>query len=149
MSTPSDPSLARPHRPVPIWVIAIVVLCATAFSLFSIAMVPSMLAVSSDVGDAQRQFLESQTTLNYVLAVATILGNLTGAVLLFLMKRQALYVFIGALVLALANTTYNIFVNNWLTAVGSTGLIVALAGWAVNVIIILYVWSLFRKQLLR
>ena len=141
--------MTRLRRPVPIWIIAVVVLCATAFSLFSIAMVPSMLTAAADTSVAQREFLESQTTLNYILAVVAILGNLSGAVLLFLMRRPALYVFVGALVLELVNTAYNIFVNNWLAAVGGTGLIVALVGWAVNIVIIVYVWFLFRKGVLR
>jgi hypothetical protein len=142
------PASERPPRPVLVWVIAVVVLAATAFSLFSIAMVPALLD-SAGTSDARREFLESQTTLNYAIAIAVILGNVTGAVLLFFLRRPALYVFIGALVLSLAEKAYSILVNDWLAAVGTSGLVVALAGWAVNLAIILYTWSLFRRHVLR
>ena len=144
----TDPA-ARRRRPAFIWVIAVIVLCATAFTLFSIAMIPSMLEDSPDLTDAQRQFLQSQGLVNYALAIATILGNITGCVLLILLRRAALYAFLVAAALALINTTYNIIANDWFAAVGTAGLIRPLLGWAVNIAILVYVWSLFRKGVLR
>lgn len=145
------PETGHPHpkRPVLIWVIALIVLTATVFSLYSLSRVPVLLAEAPNLDDSRRAFLESQTFFNYALALGTILGNLIGAVLLFLMRKISLYLFIAAAACSLVNTAYNIVTNDWLGAVGISGLVLDLAGWAINLAILIYVWSLGRRGVLR
>ena len=153
MSPDIDPAAlpaTRPpsRRPILVWIISIFCVLATGFSLFSLTLSHAM-ASDPDLNDRQREFFASQTALDYVLAAGTILANMVGAIILFFMRRAAFYFFAGSFAVSILHTLYNIAVNDWLGVVGTSGLVIAAIGWGVNLAIVLYVWSLFRKGALR
>jgi hypothetical protein len=144
-----DPAVSGKPRPRPVWVWIISIFCvfATAFSLFTLIHVLS--SPNAGMTDEQRQFFDSQTWVDDVIAFGTVLANMTGAILLFFLRRAALYFFLGSFVAALLHTIYNALMNNLLGVIGTSGLVIDLIGWSVNLAIVVYVWSLARKGLLR
>jgi len=97
----------------------------------------------------QRTYFESPTNSDYALMGVILILNLVAAILLFMLRRAALYVFVVSFAASLLLTIYNIACKNWLAGAGPTGIISAVFGWGVAIAIICYVWQLSRKGVLR
>lgn len=149
-TSPTQTRTRRSHaeRPALVWVISIFYCFGAAFSLFSLALIPFMLSGAIPINDTQRTYFESQSFVDYGLTAVITLCNLTGAILLFMLRRQAIYFFATAFLSALCFTGYQIVAKNWFGAVGGAGMVGAFFGWGINLAIIGYVWSLVRKDIL-
>ena len=99
--------------------------------------------------DAAESYFKSLTLFDHGLTLLTCAANLVGAVLLFLLRRQASSFFIAALGVGLSSTLYQIVAKNWLGAMPSGGLVGAFIGWGINVAIIVYSRRLVALSTLR
>jgi len=148
-AAPPGAPVPRAERPVMVWVISLFYFVCTPFSLLMLALIPLMLSGAFPIPEAQRDYFESQTWFDYALSGVALIVNLAAAILLFMLRRPALYFFVGTFVFGLLMVVYNIVAKNWLEAVGVPGLVGAFFGWGINIAIILYVWHLFKKGVLR
>lgn len=137
---------ARPRRPAWVWVISTFYLLSAGWTILSFGMI---LSGAVPMSPAQRQYFSSLTTFDYVLALGIAVLNLTGTVLLFLLRRQAFQVFLSAFIIGLLTTIYQVIAKNWLSAIGGPGLIGACIGWLISISIIMYVRALSRRGVLR
>ncbi len=147
MSTISN---ARPpaesKRPVLVWVISICYFLSAGWTLLSVALI---LSGAMPPNEAQKQYFQSLSAFDHGSTIVISGANLLGAVFLFLLKKQAFYLFSGAFTVGIALTVIQIFTKNWLGAIGIPGFIGALLGWGIIVAIILYSRSLITKGVLR
>jgi hypothetical protein len=141
-------ALPPARRPVLVWIISFFYFLCTPLSLLSLAMIP-MLSSLPHISDAQRDYFESQGFLDYALAIVNGVGNLTAAILLFMLRRAAFHTFAGMFVFGLFVLGYNVLFKNWVGAVGTSGVVGGLIGLGFSAAILFYVWHLFRKGVLR
>ena len=133
------------RRPLGVWVISLVLAWGAlwtpvAFALFQSGRIP--------LTPAQHAYYAGLTPLDFVFSCALELSNLAGAVMLFLLKRQALPIFVATLAFSLLQFLYQILAKHWLSAISGPGLAEVLAGWVVWALVILYVWRLRARGLL-
>jgi hypothetical protein len=147
MSTiPEPPPIPRPKPPVLVWVISI------CFIFAAVCTVGSLLLVHSGILPmlpAQKQYFDSQTSLDYALIYGLTLVNMVGAVLFILLRRSAYYLFLTAFIVGLISVAYQIVARNWLTAVGGPSLVGVVFGWALMIAIIFYARHLVKTRVLR
>ena len=134
---------SNPGRSYGVWIICIY----TLFSVIQISFVLVYGAIAAH--DSQRNFFESQGYLVYGLLAINILLKLTGATLLFMLRRPALYFFAASTALGLTMLGYNMVARHWLSVIEMRGLIIMGVEYGINIAILCYVWSLFRKGVLR
>jgi hypothetical protein len=115
---PPVPAESR-RRPIAVWIISIFYFITVPLTLLSLALIPLMLSGAFPINDAQRHYFTSLTIFDYTVTVLLIVLNLAGAILLFLLRRPAVYCFGGVFVLNVLNYLYEIFFKNWLGALGS------------------------------
>jgi hypothetical protein len=152
-------SSTAPRRPVMVWVISIFYFITTPLGILSIILMVILLPRLSSSGlpmaEPQRHYLQSMNVTDYILAAFGHAVRLTGAIYLFRLRRQALYYFIGVLVLTLLNYVYQILFKNWLGVIGSQPLgymsagIGIIFGLGIEIAIIWYVWHLKNTKVLR
>lgn len=133
------------RRPVWVWVIS----CFYAFSVFS--TVVSYAVVFSGffpTTQAQQQYFASLSFFDHALTAVVLLLNLSGAVALFRLKKQAPVFFSAAFALGLATVVYQWCAKDWFAAVGISGLIGAVIGWAISIAIIVYALRLRKEGVL-
>jgi hypothetical protein len=146
---PAYSGTGRPKRPVLVWIICLFYFICTPFSLLSLVFIHMLASGSLPMPEAQRHFFESQNAFDYGLTLLNFAIILTWAILLFLLKRQSLYVFLGALGFGIAMLIYNILAKDWLAAAGTVGLITLAVSWIFNLALLYYNWHLYRKGVLR
>lgn len=149
------PAPARRGRPVGVWIISIFYFVCTPFALISLALIPLMMNGTIPINDTQRNYFDSLTIIDHSIAGLTLICNLSGAVLLFMLRRQALYFFCAVFAINVLNYIYQICCKNWLAAMstgilGSTSAIISLmVALGINIAIVLYVWHLHSAKVLR
>ncbi|HUB65887.1 MAG TPA: DUF4339 domain-containing protein [Candidatus Methylacidiphilales bacterium] len=115
---PPTPS-ASPKRPIAVWIISIFYFITVPFTLLSLALIPLMLSGTIPITDVQRRYFESLNIFDYTVTFLLVVFNLAGALLLFLLRRPAVYCFGAVFVLNLLNYLYEILFKNWLGAIGN------------------------------
>lgn len=80
------------------------------------------------LNEAQKTYFENLSVVDYLITIGIGALGVTGAVSLFLMKRQAVKLFGIALVLNITATVWHLFKTNFAAAVGGSGLIGMLIG---------------------
>lgn len=147
MSTsPAQPPPLPTNRPALVWVISIFYFVSIGWGLFSIALVYSGFVPLTGV---QKAYFEAQTVFDCGSTALVTAANLIGAVLLFLLRKQALHFFVAAFSVGLILTFYQAVAKNWLGAIGAHGLVGSVIGSGINIAIILYTWRLVSKGVLR
>jgi hypothetical protein len=129
-------SLPPPQRPVLVWVI-----CLLAFAFLPIGLILLVLHV-----------VESQNYVDYSLQAIGYIVNLTWAIQLFRLRRQALLIYIGALALGLFTLLYGLLAEDLLATLeelGVLGFVVSVVAWTLNFALLYYIWRLSRKGVLR
>jgi hypothetical protein len=140
-----EPPLLPKRRPALVWVISIFY----AFSVVStIASYAIVFSAGFPVTAEQKQYFSSLTPIDHGLTALVLLVNLTGAVMLFLLKKQAPALFTLAFAIGLATVGYQCATRNWFGAVGIAGLIGAVIGWCINLAIITYALLLKKRGVL-
>ncbi len=142
------PDLPDPSgRPGWVWVIVIFYALGIVGTLISTIAV---LAGRPLGGQAASSYLSNLTTLDHVFSLIVASVSALGTIALFRMKRRALHFLLAVFLLSVANFGINVALRPAYRAmfdqVGYWGLI---AGWAINIAIVLYVWRLQTKGLLR
>jgi len=98
---------AFPHgsRPALVWVITIGVIVSFLCGSVSVSLI---VTGAIPVNEPVRAYYQSLTAADWALTVALGLANLSGAVALFLLRKQALYLFVGSLALNLLATIHTL-----------------------------------------
>lgn len=143
---PGQPPPLPINRPALVWVISIFYFVSAGWVLLSFALIFSGLIPLTDV---QKTYFQAQTVFDYGSTALIGGANLVGAVLLFLLRRQAFPFFLTAFSFGLIQTLYQIVTKNWLGAIGGPGLVGAVIGWGISIAIIVYTWRLVSKGVLR
>ena len=150
----SLPPLPKP-KPTLVWVISLFYFCCTPFTLLYIPLLHLLSSAAIPLPEAQRQYFQSQTVIDYSLVGLTAALNLAGSIFLFKLRRQALYFFGSVVVVTILNFIYQIAYKNWIAAMGSgsAGILSAVMGIifgvSINVAIFIYVWRLQAAKILR
>ena len=153
------PGLARaveaPYlgRPMWVWIISLYYFVFTPIGAIGIVAMPFLrsfiLSSSAHLPAGQRAYFESLNNSDYALMGVILLINLVAAILLFLLRRGALYAFAVSFAASILLTIYNIACKNWLAGAGSSGIVGSVFGWGISIAIICYVWQISRKGVLR
>lgn len=145
--------MSRPsnyRRPVLVWIISFFYFIKTAAVLLSLALIPLLFSGAIPINDTQRRYFESQSSVAYFVGFLPVLINLSGAILLFLLRRPALYCFGSSFILVVLNWGYQLSVKGWLAAAGNNvHLIPVFCGLILNLAILIYVRHLFASKILR
>ena len=134
------------RRPIGVWVISIYTVFGAAWILLGTALVYRGVVPLSD---PMRAYVASQNALDVGLMLVSVGLNVTGGILLFLLRRQAFGFMLGAFILGLAQVPYHIVHKHWLEAMGPGALVSAVLGEGVVVTVLLYVHWLRRHGVLR
>jgi hypothetical protein len=151
MSTPSNSAgvtqdKERVARPTLVWVIcAFYALGAVGMALSFVRLYTGGLPLTP----AQAHYFQSLSTFDVVASLTIQLIHVTAVVLLFLMRKQAAYLFPAGLVIGLVLTGFHAVTKGWVAAMGEAGLVGMLIGWGVGIAVCLYVWRLLRRHMLR
>ena len=140
------PPLIPTKRPTLVWVISIIYVVSAGWTILSFVLVFSG---AIPLNETQKAYFASQTIFDYGTTLLTGTANLVGAVLLFLLKKPAFYLFATAFCAGIAVTVYQIFAKKWLGAIGGPGLIGVVIGWGINIAIIVYSRRLISRGVLR
>jgi hypothetical protein len=140
-------------RPMWVWIISLYYFVFTPIGAIGVAAMPYLrsfiLSSSTHMSEGQRAYFESLNNSDYALMGIALVLNLAAAILLFMLRRAALYFFAASFAASILMTIYNITCKHWLAGAGASGLIGAVFGWGVNIAIIGYAWHLSRKGVLR
>ena len=126
-----------------------VILAFYAFSVFStFVSYALMLSESLPASETQKQYFASLSAVDLTLPLLVVGINFTAAVMLFRLMRQAPPLFTLAFVMGLIMVAYQCFTTNWVEVSGILGLVGGAIGWAINIAIIRYAWSLRNRRVL-
>ena len=101
------------------------------------------------LNDAQKEYFQAQSLIDYGSTICIGTANLVGAVLFLLLKKPAYYLFATAFGVVILLTIYQIFTKDWLNAIGGPGLIGAAIGWGLTMAVIIYAKRLINRNILR
>lgn len=133
------------NRPKLVWIISIFYILSAGWTILSFALIYSG---SIPINEVQKAYFESQNIFDIILTLAMGSLNILGAILLFLLRRQAFHCFLTAFSLGILMTVYHIMFKNWLGAIGGPGLVGAVIGWIIGISIILYSNKLIKNEIL-
>ncbi|MCW9059954.1 MAG: hypothetical protein OQL11_13890 [Gammaproteobacteria bacterium] len=133
-------------RPGWVWAISIFFGVSAGWTLLSFALIRSG-AVTLNA--AQIAYFDSLSPLDYIFSIGIGLANLLGAISLLLLRKIAFYLFASALVANLLMTLWHIAAKGWVAAIGDTGLVGAIIGLGLLVIVCVYSRRLLKRGVLR
>ena len=141
-----DPAvtITKRRRPGWVWVICIFFFVSAGWTVLSYAMI---LGGVVPLNDAQRQYFTSLSLFDYASTLVVAVLNLSGAVLLFMLRRQAYYLFVSAFALGLLLVIYQILARHWLSAI-MPGFVGVVIGWFISIRIITYARGLMKRGVL-
>jgi hypothetical protein len=142
----SDEQRVRHERPILVWLISAFFFLSAIWTLLSFYLI---LSGAIPLEPAQKAYFDRLTPLDYALTVATGLLNLAGAVMLFLLRKIALYLFLSAIGLTAVSTLWQAAAKGWVEALGGAGLVGALIGYVLLVVVCIYAWRLSKKGVLQ
>jgi len=145
-ATPQPASAATPKRPVWVWVITILYTFSFGFTLLSLWIV---LSGALPMTPANEEYFAGLGPLDYITSLGLGLLTLTGAALLFLMRKAAVLLFVASLALNLGLTLVHALTKNWAQAMGGSGLVGASVGWVILGAVTSYSWRLRQAGKLR
>ncbi|MCG8543818.1 MAG: hypothetical protein MJE12_06375 [Alphaproteobacteria bacterium] len=134
------------RRSIWIWLIAIFYVLSGVWTALSYYLI---LSGTLRVDSAQQAYLQSFTAFDYVATVGLGLLNLAAAVVLFLLRRTALYLFLVSLGLELLLLVWHAAAKGWVEAVGGSGMLGYFIGLALQIVVCLYVWRQVQNGTLR
>ncbi len=145
-TTPQELPPIPGRRPALVWVISIFYFLSAGWVLLSFSLIYSG---AIPLNEAQKAYFQSQTVFDHGSTIVIGASNLVGAILLFLLRKQAFHFFVAAFSVGLALTLYQIVAKNWLGAIGGPGLVGAVISWAISVAIIIYSKRLTARKILK
>ena len=135
MAPDEVPAPVSRRRPAGVWVISLFYVLSAVWTIVGLVLV---LGGTFPLPEAQKAYYASLSPVDYGFSLVLCLLTLAGAVMLFLLKRQAYALLLAAFVLGLGQIVYQIVAKNWLAAIGGPGLIGAFIGWGIGLAILLY-----------
>ena len=133
-------------RPTLVWIISIFYFISAGWTMLSFLM---LFTGAIPLNDAQREYFQAQSLIDYASTIIIGTANLVGAVLFLLLKKPAFHLFATAFSVGLLLTVYQIFTKDWLGAIGGPGLIGAAIGWSLNIAVIIYAKRLINRGVLK
>lgn len=106
-------------------------------------------AGSVQLDAAQVAYFDSLTALDYVITVGIGVANFLAAIALFLLRRIAFYLFASALVGNILLTFWHVATKGWVAALGGVGLVGAVTGLGLLVVVCIYSRRLLERGVLR
>ena len=101
------------------------------------------------LSEAQKAYLASLNGADYLLTIMAALLGVSAAVMLFLMRKAAYYLFCATLALNMAFTIWHIISRHWISVIGIAGLAGAAVGWLILFAICLYTARLAAQGTLK
>lgn len=142
----SEDPVSGTKRPGWVWVITILMLLSASWTLFSFYLIRTG---AIPLAPEQRAIFDSMSALDYGLSIATGLLNISGAILLFLMRKAAVPLFGTAFALGVVGNAWTYLVKGMAPVVGTSVVIGSLVGLAIAGTIFLYARSLRARGMLR
>jgi hypothetical protein len=142
-STKGETNMATKNgnkRPALVWLVSFYLLLSTAWALLLFYLAYSGVI---SLQTTQKQYFDNLTSLDLFLTVLLGLCNLTGAVLIFLLRKSAFYVLAAALILNIFITIWHTISKGYAEAMGGISWI--LIGLLIPLGICLYCWWLKTK----
>ncbi len=131
-------------RPILVWVIFMFFLVTVISTLFSFYLIYTGKVSLSEISGVN---LKSLTVVDIGLSTFVGLTNLTGAVLLFFLRKQALYCFITSLVVNLSAFIWQLTSKGIMVvkSISLNSLIGMVAAWAILIAVCFYAWQLKKN----
>ena len=130
------------RRPGWIWVISIFYMLSGGWTLLSFYLIFSG---SIPLMTAQRAYFEALSSVDMLLTFLIGLVNLSGAIALFLLRRVAFHLFVGALVASTILTVWHAATKGWIQALGGAGFLGVIIGYGMIVAVCVYSWKLMKQ----
>ena len=135
-----------PRRPVWVWIIFVFYVFSAASTLISYFL---LFSGAINIPEEQKQYMANLTFADHALTFLMGTVNLVAAVLFFRLKKVSAYLFPASFVVGLLMTLWHVATKGWLTAMGGSGLIGALFGWAIAGAVCAYAWRLRKNGVLK
>lgn len=136
---------AGKRRPKLVWVVFLWFLFSAGYTIISLLLVYSGFISGTP---EQAAYLKSLSALDHTLTVAIVSLNIVGAVSMFLLRRVAFHLFTIALVASILVTVAHAVSKGFLAALGGTGAVGMLIGYAILIAVCLYAWRLKARGVL-
>ena len=145
-----DPATANgapsPGRPAWVWVITVFYVLSIGFSVLSVAL---LFSGALPLTPAQRTYFANLGPFDYMMSLGLGLLTLTATIFLFALRKVAVPLFAASLFFNLGFSIVHATTTVWARAMGGSGLIGALIGWAILGIVALYARHLRQLGVLR
>ena len=135
----------KKKRPIWIWVISIFYFLSAGYTLLSFYLIYTG---TITLTPAMQAYFDSLSTFDYSITILTGTANFFGAITLFLLRKQAFYLFSGALCAGILLTISHTICKGWATAIGGSGLIGMLISWGIALAVITYSKKLIKRGLI-
>lgn len=132
-------------RPGLVWAILIFYFFSAAWVLLSFYRIHSG-AIA--LNPQQRAYFDGLRLIDYSLTVFLEVANLAGAISLFLLRKVALYLFGGSLIVNMLSTMWQALGTNFTQVMGPSGLSGAIIGWVIMSAVCFYTWRLAHNGVL-
>ena len=132
-------------RPKLVWAIIIFYVVSFIYTAFSFYAVYSGLV---PLNEAQQAYFDSMSAFDHIASVVLVAASLSGAILLFQLKRLAFHFFVGAFGAGLLMTMWHAFSKGWFAVLVEGGFAGTVIGWAIQISICTYCWILIRRGIL-
>jgi len=134
-------AVARPpaRRPKLVWVVFLFYLFSVVYTAVSFLLV---LSGSISVTPEQAAYFRNLSVFDWAVTGLTAALNLAGAVSIFLLRKIAFPLFAISLGLSVLQTLVHAFTTNFVAALGGTGALGVVIGFAISIAVCAYVWRL-------
>jgi hypothetical protein len=145
------PQQGKRSRPVLVWLITFFFGLSTVWTLLSLLLVATNAIPTSAIPlpPATREYFDRLTVLDHGFSVGLSALNLYGLALLFLMRANAIRVFLAALAASPLMTGYHLVVKGLASAVDGPAGVGMLLGWLLWCGVLLYAYRLNARGILR
>ncbi|MDF2446646.1 MAG: hypothetical protein K0S46_1882 [Moraxellaceae bacterium] len=133
-------------RPLLVWVITLIFGGSSFLSCISLSMPILGWQIQDPVS---REFYAAFGLVDWVVAFSAPVATVAAAVSLFLMKKAALRLWLVASVVSALSLGYNVSNNDLLPNLGADAWLVLGLSFGMLVVIVLYVWHLYRRRALQ
>jgi len=99
------------QRPILVWIISGFFFLSAGYTLYAFI---SLISGATPLNAQQQLYVDSLTPINYMTSIGIAALNLSAAVMLFLLKKQAAPLFLAGFTLGILSGVYNIATTNWL-----------------------------------
>lgn len=138
-------TIKKRKRPIWVWVISIFYFFSAGYTLLSFYLIHSGFV---QLSPAQQAYFDNLSTLDYAITILSGSANFLAAIVLFLLKKQAYYLFLGAFCAGVILTILHSISKGWMEALGGSGLIGMLIGWGIAISVITYSKRLINRGIL-